>query len=127
MALRYPAKSFGQRGEGRLGCILWTALLVVAVMIAWKMVPIKIASADLEAFMDEQAKFSAKRSSSDVKKAILKKAEELDLPLDAKELVVQKTEDHIKMRATYTVPVEFPGYTYDWDFEVVIDRDIFYF
>ena len=31
----------------------------------------------------------------------------------------------IKIRATYTIPVELPGYTYYWDFEHIIDRPVF--
>jgi hypothetical protein len=126
--MRIPKRSF-EKGEGNLGCIFWVLVLAVAVMAAWKMVPVKMASAELESFMEEQAKFAEKTPPEAIKKAILRKAEELELPLDPKNLTVERSsrKDHISMSAEYTVPVEFPGYTYEWHFHPVIKRDIYMF
>ena len=33
-----------ERGEGNLGCILWLVVLGLAVMIAWKAIPVKVAA-----------------------------------------------------------------------------------
>lgn len=118
-----------ERGEGNLGCILWALLLVVAIVVAWKMVPVKVASATLYDFMDEQAKFAANKPPTQIRKDIIKKAKELNLPLDPKKVKVERTgnRDRISMSVEYTVPVEFPGYTYEWHFKQVVDRDIFIF
>jgi len=126
--MKRSKRSFEQ-GEGNLGCIIWALILGVAVMAAWKMVPVKMASAELEHFMDEQAKFAANRPPEAIKKDILKKAKELDLPVDPRDVFVERTDnrDQITMSVEYTVPVEFPGYTYEWYFNPVIKRDIFIF
>ena len=29
------------------------------------------------------------------------------------------------MKAVFTVPLEFPGYTYEWDFDLEVERPIF--
>lgn len=116
-----------QKGEGTFGCVLWSLVLVIIVMIAWKMVPIKVATAEFHDFMDDQAKVAGNRSAAAIRKAIMHKARELDLPIDPKELVVEHDRKVIKMQVSYTIPVEFPGYTYYWDFEYAEKFPIFIF
>ena len=116
-----------QRGEGNLGCVLWAIALGLVVLICWKMVPVKIASARLYDFMEEQAKYAAKKSPEKIAKGIVNRAAELELPVTDKDVEVRRIGDSIKMRVSYTVDVEFPGYTYEWDFEHVVDRAIYIF
>ena len=56
---------------------------------------------------------------------ILAKARELDLPVDPKRVSVERRGARIVLKASYTVPVEFPFYTYNWKFDVVVDRPVF--
>jgi len=117
-----------QRGEGNLGCILWALVVIVVAHIAWMMVPVKIANAQLGDFMEDQAKFAERRSPDQIKKRILAKAGELNIPLNAKQLDVQRRRDHIYMKAEYVQPVRFfGGYTYEWHFLLDVDRPIFIF
>jgi hypothetical protein len=117
----------GAAGEGKLGCILWLALLLVGGMIAWKAIPVKIASAELQDFMVEQAKFAANSPAEAIQTRIFNKARDLDLPVDKKDVLVEKAGGRIKMEARFTVPLEFPGYVYYWDFDLQVDRPIFIF
>lgn len=114
-------------GQGKLGCILWAALMLVGGMIAWKAIPVKIAAAELQDFMVEQAKFGAGSSAETIKGRIFNKANQLDLPLEKKDVVVVKGGGRIKMTAVFTVPLEFPGYVYYWDFDLEVDRPIYIF
>jgi hypothetical protein len=116
-----------ESGQGKIGCILWFALLGVAVLVGYRMIPVKIATSELYDFMDEQAKWAATTPPEVLKNRIAQKAKELELPLDPQNLTVERYGDSIKMRALFTVPVEFPGYTYDWDFDLQINRAIFIF
>lgn len=127
MLLRTGRAGAGQRGEARLGCILWTLALVVALLIAWKMIPVKLKSVELYDYMIEQAKFGASASPEAIKKGILREARRLDLPLSEKKVKVQRIGDRIRMKVSYTVPVEFPGYTYQWEFNHEVDRPLFIF
>ncbi len=121
-------RRIGERGEGNLGCIIWAVVVVVVGYIAWTMVPIKIASAQLADFMEEQAKFAEDRSPKRIEKAILSKASKLELPLEAEQVDVRRKGDYIYMDAEYMVPVKFVGgYVYEWHFEHHIDRPIFIF
>ena len=115
-----------ERGEGNFGCILWLLVLGLATLIAWKAVPVKIQSSQLYDFMDEQAKFAAARTPpDDIAKAILKRAQELDIPIERGDIHVSRDGDRIFMEVEYTVPLEFPGYTYQWHFHQKLDRPIF--
>jgi hypothetical protein len=115
-----------ERGEGKLGCIFWFVVLAIGAMIAWKAVPVKMHSAELYDYMDELARFSAAKDTPEqLQKKILTKAFELDLPLDKDHVHVEKMGERVKMTASYTVPLEFPGYTYHWNFDFQLDRQLF--
>lgn len=115
-----------ERGEGNLGCILWLLALALVTLIAWKAVPVKIASSQLYDFMDEQAKFAAARTPpEEIAKAIVNRGHELDITIDKGDVHVTRDGDRIFMDVEYTVPVEFPGYTYQWHFHQKLDRPIF--
>jgi hypothetical protein len=117
-----------ERGEGRLGCILWVVALGLTVLIAVKMVPVKIASSQLYDYMDkDMATHAAEAPPDAIAKAILAKAKELELPLTKQDVKVERVGDNIRMRAVFTVPVDFPGYTYLWHFDHQVNRPIYIF
>ena len=115
----------GERGDGNLGCILWLLLLVVAGLVLWKAVPVKIANAELYDHMVELAKFSGNWTEEKLRKSILDKALEKGLPVTPKQISVTKTRDRIIMDCSYTVMLEFPGYTYEWKVDHKVDRPIY--
>lgn len=121
------SKSRAQAGDSKLGCILWTLLLVAGVMIGWKAIPVKIATSELYDFMVEQAKFSGSAGPEALKKRILDKANELNLPIDPQRVTVTTAGDKVRMQVPFTVPLEFPGYTYNWEFDLRVDRSIYIF
>lgn len=115
-----------ERGEGNMGCILWLLALGLALLIAFKAVPVKIQSTELYDYMDELAKFSAAQVPPDqLKKRILERAAQLQIPLTKDNVRVERNGDRIYMEVKYTIPVEFPGYTYKWNFHQKLDRPIF--
>jgi hypothetical protein len=114
-----------QRGEGRAGCIFWIAVLAIGALIGVKAVPVKYKSSQLYDFMYEQAKYAQMQKPAQIQQAILKKANQLGLPLEKKNLKVSKRGERIRINATYTVNLEYPGYTYVWNFEEEIDEPIF--
>lgn len=119
-------RRIAERGEGNLGCIVWLLVLGLAVLIAWKAIPVKMASAELYDYMDEVARATGVNTTAEeVSKAILQRAADLHLPLTKENLKVVRDGDRLMMRAEYTVPVEFPGYTYQWHFVHEMDRPIF--
>lgn len=120
-------RKLSQAGDGKIGCIVWAVLLLLAGLIAWKAIPVKIATSELYDFMVEQAKWGATTPTDTIAKMIHEKARELNLPLDPKNVKVDRAGDKLRMRATFTVPLEFPGKTYNWDFDLQVERTIFQF
>jgi hypothetical protein len=121
-----PRRRSVERGEGNLGCLVWVVLLGIGALIAWKTVPVKIKSAEFYDYMDEQAKFSAARATTDsLRKGLMDRAKQLDIPLERKNIEIELSRERIRTKVRYTIPIEFPGYTYNWDFEQEIDRPIF--
>ena len=118
-------KGQGQAGDGKLGCILWSLLLIAGILVGFKAVPVKIATSELYDFMVEQAKWAGNTPSEVLQKRIVSKANELDLPVDPREVTAEKVGDKIRMKAAFTVPLEFPGYTYEWNFDLQVERPIF--
>jgi hypothetical protein len=119
-------RRIAERGEGNLGCILWLLVLGLAVMISVKAVPVKIASAEMYDYMDEVARSAGVNTTAeDIEKALLQRAADLKLPLDKDHVTVERQGDRVRMRVEYTVPVELPGYTYNWHFVHELDRPIF--
>jgi len=114
-----------QGGEGRVGCLFWLVVLAIVVMVGFKMVPVKYSSAQFFDFMYEQAKYAQKTTPDDMKKTLLRRARQLELPLDPKRLTVKKQGGRILISASYEVPVKFPGYTYVWEFAEEINEPIF--
>ena len=116
-----------ERGEGKLGCFLWLVVLALAGLIAYQAIPIKLASAQLYDYMDDQARFGARTSAGNLKSMVLKRAQELDLPVTKDDLTVTKSGGMIHMRCKFTAPLNILGFTYDWDFDLKVDRQIFLF
>ena len=116
-----------QSGEGRIGCIIWVTLLAIGILVGSKMIPVKIATSQLYDFMDEQAKWAATTPPEVLRDRIFVKSNELNLPLDPKNLTCERYGDNIKMRAVFTVPVELLGYVYNWEFDFQINRAIYIF
>ena len=121
-----PRRRTAQSGEGNLGCIIWALVLGLAILISWKMIPVKVSSAELADYMVEVAQFqSAQKTPEDIKKIILLRASELNIPLAKETVTVVRAGDRIRMTVEYTIPVDFPGYTYNWHFRHELDRPIF--
>jgi hypothetical protein len=120
-------RRMAERGEGNLGCIFWVVLLGLAVLIGVKMVPVKVATSQLYDYMEEQAKFAATAPPDALAKGIVGKSKDLELPVTKDDVHVERVGDNIRMHAAFTVPVDFPGYTYMWHFDFQVNRPIYIF
>jgi hypothetical protein len=114
-----------QRGEGQFGCLVGLALLLVAALVAYKMIPIKVKAAEMRDIVSDEAKSAGQHSNGQMMKAILAKAEQLELPVKESDVRIERARDTIRVDVTYVVPVEFPGFTYNWDFHHKVESPIF--
>ena len=115
-----------QAGEGIAGCVVWLVILGIGALILVKVVPIKVASAELEDFMVELARNAGRRTTAaGVEKAILDKAIKLGLPVTKKDIKVHLSGGRIVMKCKYSVPVDLIVHTYQWEFEHDVNRPVF--
>jgi len=109
---------WSERGEGRLGTIFGLVVLAVTVYLAFKVVPVMVNAYAFRDYIEQETRFAALRNKDEeVIKRVLRKAEELDLPVTRKSITVNRSTSHFDIRVAYTIPIETPVYTYNWVFK----------
>ena len=116
-----------ERGEGRLGTLFGILVLAVFIYLGVKIVPVLINVYEFRDSIEEQARFAALPRHDDdmVRKAILRKAQELMLPVGARDVSVARSSSRIDIVVKYTVPIETPIYTYKWDLDESLSAPLF--
>ena len=114
-----------QRGEGKVSFIFWMLILLFGSLAAWRFIPAKIADMQLKDEMDEMAKLYPRKDGRFFRDEIYKRADELQIPLEKKDIEVSKTQRRVRMQVKYTVEMDFIVYTYKWNVKHDIERDIF--
>ena len=116
-----------QAGQGKIGCVLWVLAFVIAAMAATKMIPVRVKVGQLTDYASEQAKWAASQPADKIRTRLHNKARELELPVSKEQIKVTRTAAKLKVQMTFMVPIEFPGYTYEWNFDIDREWDIFIF
>lgn len=116
MPLRTSRRS--QRGEGKLKAIIYTVILVTAVFLAVKLVPLYVTEYQLQDKMNEQAKFAVVNhySEEQIRDILLKVIKDLDIPATRDDIKLSNTNHGVSISITYTVPVDFLVYKTDITF-----------
>lgn len=104
----------GQAGEGQLGCVIGLAFLAVALFLAFKLIPVKVKAAGIREVVVNEGKSAGTHPNERIRKAILDKAEEVDLPVSDEDIEIKRTGNLIEIDVDYVVPIKFPGRTWEW-------------
>lgn len=108
----------GERGEGRVGLLVALVILGTAIFLAVKIIPVKIAAYEFRDYIEQQCRWGAVRQAdSAVARAILEKAEELEIPLDQKNLKVERTRSEMIITCRYEQPIDLKLTTYLYKFD----------
>src|SRR5262245_60560566 len=110
----------GERGDGRIGFIVALALLGAGIFLAVKIIPVRINAYEFRDFIQEECRFAATRNKDeDIYKRIVDKAKELRLPLDKKNLHMERTTHEMVISAKYeqTIDLKVTKYVYKFDHE----------
>lgn len=108
---RVPA-SRSQRGGGTLKAIVWTAILVYGVFVAYKILPAYVAEYQLADKMQEQARYANvnRYTEEQVRDNIYKVVQDLDIPVKKEEIKVVANQALVKIEMDYTIPVDLLVY-----------------
>ena len=109
----------GERGEGRVGALIALAVVGIAIFLGVKIIPVRVAAYEFRDFCEQECRYAAVRKHDEqVRKRILEKAEELEIPLDPKRLKLERTRSEMIVTASYEQPIDLKVYTYVYRYEV---------
>lgn len=114
-----------ERGEGKMGCLVGLVLLAIAGLAAYRLIPVKVRAAELRDTVIDESKSAGQHNDKQIQQAILRKAQQLELPVKESDIRVRRSPNFIRVEVTYTVPVEFPGYIYNWNFRHYYENPVF--
>ena len=117
-----------QRGDVPVGCLVGGVVALIVVLVSIKVAPIMIHVGELDKEISNLADRANRREYTDqrIRRDILEKAEQLDLPVTKKSVDIRRTSNRIKVTVRYTISIDFPGYTYIWNKEHYHERPLFY-
>ena len=111
-----------ERGEGRIRLILITGFVALIIVAAFRIVPVYVTSYELKEYMDERAKFNRVdgKTTEEVRVLVLRKAQELLLPVATNKVRVRKVRNGLNITVSYTIPIDLFVYEWVtvWDLEV---------
>ncbi len=125
-------RSFYARAEwggSKFGCFMALLLIGGLALLGFKLLPPIINNYQFEDAVGELASFSLVKNPSKLEtptsaltNEILKKAEEMELPIEKNDIKVSFLGEHVEVTISYVVPVTFPGYTYDYQFNIRVRK-----
>jgi hypothetical protein len=94
------------------------AVLAILVFLGIRLIPIYYHNQELQQFVEDVTHRAAAPTSSDdvLRSWILDKAGELELPVAADNVRIQRTSDRLHIDVRYVVRVDLPLYTVDLHF-----------
>jgi hypothetical protein len=109
-----------ERGDGRIGFMIALALLGGGAFAAAKLIPVRINAYEFRDFIQEECRFAATRNhDEEIYKRIVDKAKELRLPVDKKNIHMERTMHEMIISAKYeqTIDLKVTKYVYKFDHE----------
>jgi len=106
-----------QRGEISPGCIVGVIVLLIAVFIGIKTVPVMM---NVYEFSDEVSRIADKANTitwKDPKRMrdqLIRKAQELRLPVQPEAIKITRTEKNLTIDLKYEVTIDYGVYTFVW-------------
>lgn len=113
---------------GTVKLLLGLLVIVVSIYAGAMLVPIYYANYQFQDVIRTEATLQTytTKPEADIQLTILRKAQELDIPVNKDDIKVQRHgttgTGSLSIRAPYTVHVDFPGYPLDLHFEASTDN-----
>lgn len=112
-----------QRGGSKLQAVIALVILAALVIGAIRIVPVYVRAYELRDFMRSEAKFAGVnyKPHEEVRNDVYRKALELELPLDPKQLQSSTVPGGVRVVARFSVPVDLVVMEHSFNFEFVAD------
>lgn len=115
------------KGEGKAGCIFYTLLALAVAFLAFKVVPVQVSKMQLQDYMKELAMTSPRKNARWFERQIKGRADDMMIPVEAKNIKVKKTAKRVVMDVKYTVVLDLVVMEYPLEQKIHLDREIFLF
>lgn len=108
-----------EKGAVSVGLIVALFLILFAAYEAKQFGPLLIAQYEFQDAVLEAAKFSRGQKAESVQGEVLKKAQELELPISREMIVVTRQPQNTRIQVSYELATDWlPGKPYTWTVEV---------
>jgi len=107
-----------QRGAGKLKAIVVTAILIVGVIAAWKIIPPYSAEYQLADKIQEIARFGVveHKTEDQIRENVFKTIQDLEIPPTRENIKVTSNGVKVTILVDYTVPIDILFYHVDLHF-----------
>ena len=106
-----------QRGQGRIGLFIALIIVAAAVYAGSKFIPVYVAAYDLKDLIRLETQAASLRSDKQIVATILKKGQELNLPITEKSIEARRTNAKFYLRVKFTKPLDMALFTYTFRFD----------
>ena len=115
---RHPLAMASQRGASRLKLILFLSLVVAIIYVGVKVIPVLVNNMQFQDAIESTARFASvnRQSVDDIRTAILKEAENEDIPIVANDIHVKGDGGNVEIAADYSVTVNLVVYQWTLNF-----------
>jgi len=109
---------------GSIKMFIGVVVIVGGLYTSFKVIPPYLSNYQFQDWIKDEATRDsyASKSEDDIRQAVLKKAQEYDIPLTAEGIHVQRSGNqfsgNVSIHAPYVVRVDLPGYPLDLHFDV---------
>jgi hypothetical protein len=117
-----------QRGEISPGCIVGVIILLLAAFVGIRTVP---TISRIYEFRDEAVSIADKANTSSWKdpkrmqEALVRKAEELRLPVAPEAIKITRNDKNVEIKISYDIEIDYSFYTHKWHEEIDEFRPLF--
>lgn len=115
-----------ERGSARLKFIVVIGIIAIIAYSGYQFIPVAYQAYQFKDLMQHEVDTAAAlgRPASWVKDQLTKSTAEYGVPADA--VISPALQDNrMEVRVQYTQPVEFPGYTYNYEFDYTVKSSTF--
>ena len=117
-ALRHLSAGASQRGASRLKLVLFLGLAVAVIYVGVKVIPILVNNMQFQDAIETTARFASvnRQSVDDIRAAVLKEAENEDIPIAANDIHVKGDSGTVEIAADYSVTINLVVYQWTLNF-----------
>jgi len=110
--------SSSQRGGSRLKLIVFLTFLFASIYVGVKVIPVLVNNMQFQDGIESVARFASvnRQNTDDIRNAVLKEAQNEDIPIDAGDIHVKGDSGHVEIAADYSVTVNLGVYQWTLNF-----------